>query len=123
MKLREAKCDNDQLICCLHSAAGCRKSTVIELVMEYAREYCSFLPHVTFIARMIVVTAMTGVSATIILGETTGRREHTTTHSYAKRCTPAPRSATLTIQTQEKNIYTYGTINGHSLHSTTWSHK
>ena len=71
MKLREAKCDNDQLICCLHSAAGCRKSTVIELVMEYAREYCSFLPHVTFIARMIVVTAMTGVSATIILGETT----------------------------------------------------
>ena len=68
MKLREAKCDNDQLICCLHGPAGCGKSTVIELVMEYAREYCSFLPHVTFMARMIVVTAMTGVAATIIQG-------------------------------------------------------
>ena len=71
MKLREAECDNDQLICCLHSPAGCEKSTVIELVMEYAREYCSFLPHVTFTARMIVVTAMTGVAATIIQGEMT----------------------------------------------------
>ena len=39
--------------------------------MEYAREYCSFLPHVTFTARMIVVTAMTGVAATIIQGEMT----------------------------------------------------
>ena len=65
MKIREAKCDNDQLICCMHGPAGCGKSTVIELVMEYAREYCPFLPHVTFTARMIVVTAMTGVAATI----------------------------------------------------------
>ena len=71
MKLREAQCDNDQLICCLHGPAGCGKSTVIELVMEYAREYCSFPPHVTFTARTIVVTAMTGVAATIIQGETT----------------------------------------------------
>ena len=71
MKLREAKCDNDQLICCLHGPAGCGKSTVIELVMEYARDYCSFLPHVTFTARTIVVTAMTGVAATIIQGEMT----------------------------------------------------
>ena len=71
MKLREAKCDNDQLIGCLHGPSGCGKSKVIELVMEYAREYCSFLPHVTFTARTIVVTAMTGVAATIIKGETT----------------------------------------------------
>ena len=71
MKLREAKCDNDQLICCLHGPAGCGKSTVIELVMEYAREYCSFLPYVSFTARTIVVTAMTGVAATIIQGEMT----------------------------------------------------
>ena len=39
--------------------------------MEYAREYCSFLPHVTFTARTIVVTAMTGVAATFIQGEMT----------------------------------------------------
>ena len=71
MKPREVKCDNDKLICCLHSPAGCGKSTVIELVMEYARDYCSFLPHVTFMATTIVVTAMTGVAATIIQGEMT----------------------------------------------------
>ena len=39
--------------------------------MEYAREYCSFLPHVIYTARMIVVTAMTGVAATIVQGEMT----------------------------------------------------
>ena len=38
--------DTEQLICCLHGPAGSGKSTVIELVLLYAKEYCSYLPNV-----------------------------------------------------------------------------
>ena len=44
---------------------------MIELVLLYAQEYCSYLPNVMFCRNTIVVTAMTGVTATLICGETT----------------------------------------------------
>ena len=59
-QLAELRNDTEQLICCLHGPAGCGKSTVIELVMLYAKEYCSYLPNVIFCRNTIVVTAMTG---------------------------------------------------------------
>ena len=62
--------DTEQLICCLHGPAGSGKSTVIELVLLYAQEYCSYLPNVMFCCNTTVVTAMTGVAATLICGET-----------------------------------------------------
>ena len=62
--------DTEQLICCLHGPAGSVKSTVIELVLLYAQEYCSYLPNVMFCCNAIVVTAMAGVTATLICGET-----------------------------------------------------
>ena len=62
--------DTEQLICCLHGPARRGKSTVIELVLLYAKEYCSYLPNVIFCRNTIVVTAMAGVAATLICGET-----------------------------------------------------
>ena len=70
-QLAELRNDTVQLICCLHGPAGSGKSTVIELVLLYAKEYCSYLPNVIFGRNTIVVTAMTGVAATLICGETT----------------------------------------------------
>ena len=70
-QLAELRNDTVQLICCLHGPAGSGKSTVIELVLLYAKEYCSYLPNVIFCRNTIVVTAMTGVTATLICGETT----------------------------------------------------
>ena len=70
-QLAELSNDTEQLICCLHGPAGSGKSTVIELVLLYAKEYCSYLPNVIFCRKTIVVTAMTGVTATLICGETT----------------------------------------------------
>ena len=63
--------DSTQTICLLYGPGGCGKTTVIDLVLEYAREYCSYLEGVHFDARTIVVTALTGVAATILRGETT----------------------------------------------------
>ena len=70
-QLAQLSNDTEQLICCLHGPAGSGKSTVIELVLLYAKEYCSYLPNVIFCCNTIVVTAMTGVAATLICGETT----------------------------------------------------
>ena len=61
--------NTEQLICCLHGPAGSGKSTVIELVLLYAQEYCLYLPNVMFCRNTIVVTTMTGVTATLICGE------------------------------------------------------
>jgi hypothetical protein len=46
-------------------------TTVIVLIMEYSREYCSYVDNYEFTLRTIIVTAMTGVAATLLLGETT----------------------------------------------------
>jgi hypothetical protein len=59
-----------QLILLLHGLGGSGKSTVFCLVLEYAREYCTLLGH-RFTIRTIVVTAMSGVAATLIHGRTT----------------------------------------------------
>ena len=69
-QLAELSNDTEQLICCLHGPAGSGKSTVIELVLLYAKEYCSYLPNVIFCLNTIVATAMTCVEATLICGET-----------------------------------------------------
>ena len=44
---------------------------MIDLVMKYAKEYCSYLDNYEYSSRTILVTAMTGVATTILMGETT----------------------------------------------------
>ena len=58
-----------QLIMLLHGPGGSGKSTVISLVLAYAKEYCDLLGH-PFTIHTIVVTAMSGVAATLIHGTT-----------------------------------------------------
>ena len=62
--------DAYNLICLLHGAGGSGKSTVINLVKAYAADYCASLGHI-YTNRTIVVTAMSGVAATLLNGETT----------------------------------------------------
>jgi len=68
LKLKGDK--KSQLICLLHGPGGSGKSTVINLVTAYAQEYCKHLDH-PFTSRTIVITAMSGVAATLLHGETT----------------------------------------------------
>ena len=75
---------DSQLICLLHGPGGSGKSTVINMVKAYAKSYCDALGH-EFTCRTIVITAMSGVAATLINGETTHsclglNRKITTTH-------------------------------------------
>ena len=79
--VEKQKRGSDQLICLLHGPGGCGKSTVIDLVIEYAREYCSYMDNYTFTSQTIVVTAMTGVAATLLMGETV----HTAVHLNQKK--------------------------------------
>jgi len=72
-KLVEVSKRGSQLVCLLHGPGGCGKTTVVDLVVAYSREYCSYMENYAFDARTIVVTAMTGVAATLLLGETTHR--------------------------------------------------
>ena len=44
---------------------------LIDLLIEYAREYCGFLPGVAYSTNTVVVAAMSGVAATLLMGETT----------------------------------------------------
>jgi hypothetical protein len=53
------------LLYCVSRHSG--KSMALDLVSEYAKEYCGFL-EVPFTSRTIVVTAMSGVAATLLLG-------------------------------------------------------
>ena len=72
---------NNQLIAFLHGPAGCGKTTVIDLIIEYAREYCDKFANFKFTSRTIVVTALTGVAATLLNGETV----HSALHLNRKR--------------------------------------
>jgi hypothetical protein len=54
----------------LHGPGGSGKSHVVNTIMLYATEYCSLLGH-QFTKRTITVTAVSGVAATFIGGETT----------------------------------------------------
>jgi hypothetical protein len=60
--------NGNQLIMLLHGPGGSGKSRVISLVIDYAQEYCSILGH-PYTIRTIVVTAMSGVAATLIHGK------------------------------------------------------
>ena len=60
----------DQLVALLYGAGGAGKSFVIDLVLLYAKEYCSKFENFVFDKRTIVVTAMTGCAATLLNGET-----------------------------------------------------
>jgi predicted GTPase len=64
-----------QLIMFMMGAGGSGKTKVINAVMAYAKGFCKELNYM-FDKRMIVVTALTGVAATLINSETT--------HSAAK---------------------------------------
>ena len=64
-----------QLIMFMAGAGGSGKTRVINAVMAYAKGFCKEVNYM-FDKRMIVVTALTGVAATLINGETT--------HSAAK---------------------------------------
>ena len=67
---------SDQLICLLHGPGGCGKTTVIELLTAYAREYCSYMDGYEFTSKTIRLTAMTGVAAALLLGETIHAAAH-----------------------------------------------
>lgn len=69
--VEERKRQSEQLVCLLHGPGGRGKTAVIDLVLAYSKEYCSFMKDYELISRTIVVTAMTGVAATLLLGETT----------------------------------------------------
>ena len=68
-KLAGLNQENKQVILLLHGPGGSGKSTVLDLLMLYAQEFCDTLGH-TFTKRTIVVTAFSGVAATLIKGET-----------------------------------------------------
>lgn len=69
LRLRGCK-DDHSLICLLHGPGGSGKSTVIDMVKAYAAGYCKQLGH-PFTNRTIIITAMSGVAATLLNGETT----------------------------------------------------
>jgi hypothetical protein len=70
-KLVEINRRKRQLIALLDGPGGSGKTTVIDLMMEYAREHYSYQDGMEFTSQTIVVTALTGVAATILRGETT----------------------------------------------------
>ena len=68
--MRNLKKKEENLVCFVHGPGGCGKTTVIDLVRNYCKEFCDLLNH-TFTSQTIAVTAITGVAATLLLGDTT----------------------------------------------------
>ena len=62
--------EKENLVAFVHGPAGAGKSTVVDLVKLYCKEYCDNM-RFPFTSQTIVVTALTGVAATILMGETT----------------------------------------------------
>ena len=62
-----------QMIMLLHGPGGSGKSTVIELVCDYARRFCDNIDY-PFTGNTIVITAMSGVAATLLGGNTTHKK-------------------------------------------------
>ena len=67
--------DKENLVSFVHGPGGAGKSAVVDLVILYCREFCNNL-NFPFTSQTVVVTALTGVAATILLGETTHRAVH-----------------------------------------------
>jgi len=65
-----------QLIALMHGPGGSGKTAVVNLLLAYAKEFCSsFEDHsLAFTSQTIVVTAMTGVAASMLNGETVHSR-------------------------------------------------
>ena len=60
------------LIMFVHGAAGSGKTALVDLAIMYAKSYCKLVwPDFTNTERAITVTAMTGVAATLLQGQTT----------------------------------------------------
>ena len=75
-----SKIKSDQLICFLHGPAGSGKSTIIALLQSYSQKYHKLLGYESY-NRGIILTAMTGVAATIIGGETVHSALHLKTNN------------------------------------------
>ena len=67
LKLKGCNEDNKdpQLIALLHGPGGSGKSMVINAVQTYAKSYCESIGH-QFTNHTIIVTAMSGVAATLL---------------------------------------------------------
>ena len=76
-----ARHKNDQLLLFLHGPGGSGKSTVLDMVMMYCKEYYENLGQ-TFSSRTVIVSAMSGVAATLIMGETTHSSAHLNKRTY-----------------------------------------
>ena len=65
-----------QLIGLLHGPGGSGKSTCIDLMTLYAKEFCGLFnnPEFAFTTQTVVVTALTGVAASILNGETVHKK-------------------------------------------------
>ena len=65
----------ENLVAFIHGPGGAGKSAVIDLLILYCSEYCHHLDY-PFDQHTIIVTALTGVAATHVMGETTHRATH-----------------------------------------------
>ena len=54
------------IIMLLHGPGGSGKMTAIDLLMASVKDYCESLVNVEFMCQTIVVTALSGVAATLL---------------------------------------------------------